>query len=273
MASIHHASRREFLTRSLAAASVLALNPWRVAAWADPPQLAARIQEVPESHALLPALKMAHESLLALKDVKDYTCAFVKRERFARKLIDTQMELKVREEPFSVYVKFVKPHTGREVVYQKGQNNDMLQAHDVGFAGLAGTLSLDPTGSYAMDENRHPVTMIGMRIMAITVMEQWLNEIQKKGAVVKTLPETKIGEFNCRGVESSYAAPQKDLLFHISRLYVDSATGYPIRVQQYDFPARREEAPLAEEYTYSQIKINQKLADVDFSVKNPKYGF
>lgn len=274
MASLR-SNRRVFLTRSVAALSALGAGSlWTRLLLADPVQLAARLDEVPDSHPLLPALRLAHESILALKDVKDYTCAFTKRERFGRKLVDTQMELKLREEPFSVYLKFVKPHAGREVVYQQGANNNFLQAHDTGLAGLAGTISLDPTGSYAMDENRHPVTLIGMKLLAVTMMEQWLGEISKRGAVVKALPESKVGEFTCKGMEASYAAPQTGLLFHISRLQVDVKTGYPVRAQQFDFPARREtEAPLAEEYLYSQIRINQNLADLDFSVKNPKYGF
>jgi outer membrane lipoprotein-sorting protein len=241
---------------------------------ADQTQLAARIQEAPSSSPLQPALKLASQSLEALADVRDYKATFTKRELVGRKTMDTRMELKLREEPFSVYLKFLQPHAGREVIYVAGKNSDQLQVHDVGFASLAGTLSLDPTGSMAMDENRHPLTSIGMRNMATKLIEEWLSVLEIPGMSVNFFPNAHIGQLACKAVEVSLPKNRASAEFQLTRLYVDAEKGYPIRLQAYDFPSKRETAsPLVEDYLYSDLVINPGLTDEDFSTANPKYNY
>ena len=47
-------------------------------------------------------------------------------------------------------------------------------AHDVGIAKfLAGTMHLDPRGSMAMEDNRHPVTEAGIGALIETVAKRW----------------------------------------------------------------------------------------------------
>jgi hypothetical protein len=242
--------------------------------FADRTQLAARIEETPAEHPLLPALQMASESLKALDSVKDYTATFHKQELVGRKVVSAKMELKVREEPFSVYLKFVNPSAGREVIYINGANNGNLLVHETGLAGLAGTMALDPKGKLAMDENRYPVTLIGMRTMAATVIEQWLNEARLSGVTVNFYPNAKIGPVSCKAVETSYRAPVEGVKYQLTRMYVDSTSGLPIRVQQYGFPTRANmQAPLIEDYMYTDLRTNIGLGDIDFDTRNPRYGF
>ena len=98
------------------------------------------------AHPLDKALKMARESLAHIeRDVADYTCTLVKRERVSGELLDHEfMTCKVRHEraadgrsvPFSVYLAFRKPDhmRGREVVYVDGENAGKLIAHQAGQA-------------------------------------------------------------------------------------------------------------------------------------------
>src|SRR5260370_35251192 len=83
------------------------------------------------------------------------------------------MVLKFRREPFSVYLKYVEPHAGREVIYVEGRNKGKLQVHEPsGLASVIGTISLAPTGNEAMKENRYPVTLLGMeKMLAITITD------------------------------------------------------------------------------------------------------
>ena len=74
-------------------------------------------------------------------------------------------KMKVRHEPFSVYMHFDEPHAGREVIFVEGRNNNNLLVHEAGFASLIGTLELEPTGSQAMAENRYPITKAGIQKM------------------------------------------------------------------------------------------------------------
>jgi hypothetical protein len=237
-------------------------------------QLATRIQEAPRSSPLLPALKMASQSLDVLAGIRDYKATFTKRELVGRKTIDTRMELKLREDPFSVYLKFVQPHAGREVIYVAGKNDDNLLVHDVGFASLVGTLSLDPTGSMAMEENRHSLTSIGMRNMVTKLVEQWLSDLDVAGLAVNFFPNAHIGQLACKAVEVSLPKNRVSSEFQLTRLYVDAEKGYPIRLQAYDFPSKRETvSPLLEDYFYSDLVVNPGLTDDDFSTTNPKYNF
>jgi len=269
-------TRRSFLTNSIA--SIAAAGTGVIVGrqlFADPTQIASKIAEAPESHPLLPALKMGSECLKALEEIKDYQAVFVKQELNGRKLTKSTMDLKLRNDPFSVYLKFQAPHKGREVLYLKGKNKNMLRVHDVGFAAsLVGTLSIDPNGSMAMDGNRHPVTEIGLHNMTTQIVEHWLTETKMTDMSVNFFPKARIGQKSCQAIEAKHSNPASGAEYHTLRLYVDSETKLPIRVQKYAFPARKQgQAVLIEDYYYSQLKTNVGLSDTDFSEKNRHYNF
>ena len=242
--------------------------------FADPAQLAAKVKDTPESHPLVPALQMGTKALEALESTDDYTAEFTKREMIGKKLVDAKMELKVREKPFSVYLKILKPVAGREAVYVEGENDGRMKAHDVGFAGLAGTLTLDVDGALAMTDNRYPITMAGLRTMAAKVLEQWLSEVKHDDIDVNYFPNARIGKVSCKAIETVHAVQHKGVKFAMTRLYVEAERGIPIRVQQYDFAEKANDKPvLVEDYLYSNIKLNVGLTDDDFSTANSDYNF
>lgn len=225
-------------------------------------------------NALAPALKLARSSQAALAKVKDYEATFNKRERIGKQVLVQTTTIKLRERPFSVYMRFVKPHAGREVVYRDGQNEGKLLAHDTGLKSIIGTISLSPTSSLVMDDNRYPITMIGMSNMLGKVIDQWQAESKYKGVSVKYYPNAKLGDRVCQVIETSHSRQRSGQQFQMTRLYLEKKTNLPIRVEQFGFPKRNgEDAPLLEEYTYSNIKTNIGLTDKDFDTKNPKYGF
>jgi len=275
MSMLESLNRRVFLTNSLAACSAIgtgALVSGNL--FADRTRLASQITESDTNDALTPALKLASESLAALDKLEDYSATFIKSELLGRKLNNSRMELKLREEPFSVYLKFLQPSTGREVIYVQGENKDQLQVHDVGFASLAGTLSLDPKGSLAMDGNRYPVSQIGMRNMLIKLVDTWVAERQFSGMTVNLFPNARIGDLSCKAVEVSHQTHHAKARFQLTRLFFDADKNWPVRVQAYNFPGKRDkESPLAEDYMYADVKPNNGFQKIDFSIKNPKYQF
>lgn len=225
-------------------------------------------------HPLAPALELAYKSHEALKDVHDYEAQFEKREMIGRRLQSARMTLKLRERPFSVYLLFHEPHQGREVIYVEGRNNGMLLAHETGLKSIAGTVTRAPDSADAMRDNRYPITMIGLRNMLQRVITQWEEEGEYGETEVKYYPQAKLGDLALRAIESSHPQPRKQFRFHKTRLYLDRDTLLPVRVEQYDFPKRKgDEPPLVEEYTYTQLKINIGLTDMDFDVRNPRYAF
>ncbi len=264
--------RREFL--ALAGAGALSL--WHRTARAEEVQMAALIDQAPQTHALIPALRAALPALDAARALKDYETSFTKIELIGRKTLTTRMQVKVRHAPFSVYVKYLDPHAGREAIYVAGQNKNQVVVHDTGLASLVGTLTLDPTGSTAMEDNRYPITKVGMQMMVETVMGIWLTQAKQNatGITVNNFPNSKIGEQTCQAIETVLAQPIGTDSFQTTRLYIDTVTKLPVRVQQYAFPTRRGQQPvLVEDYLYQNLKTNCTLADIDFDAKNPRYGY
>ncbi|MFP6766482.1 MAG: DUF1571 domain-containing protein [Planctomycetaceae bacterium] len=227
-----------------------------------------------QGHILAPALKMARDADNVLETITDYTGTFHKDVIVSKQRVRHQLEIKVREKPFSVYLKFVKPDAGREVIYVDGKNNGQLLTHGVGLEAIVGTLELDPTGSIAMQGSRYPVTVFGMRKMLRKVITQWQAELTTTDAVVKFYPNAKIGSLECRVVQSSHARRQSNVKFHMTRMYVAKQTGLPVRVEQFAFPVRTGAKPvMLEQYSYLNIRKSVGLKAIDFDTRNPAYDY
>jgi hypothetical protein len=266
-------SRRSFLVRGagcLAAGVAIPFAPRMASAEV---KLAARISEAGSSHVLMPAFKLAVAGLESLGKVKDYEALFVRKELVEGAVVTSQIAIKLRHEPFSVYLKFIEPNAGREVIYVEGKNDGKLLVHETGFASLAGTLSLDPKGSLAMNGNRYPITMIGLKLMTETVIEKWLAVKNEKDLKVNIYPNATVGDLSCKVAESVLAKPVEGMPQQTCRLYFEKATGYPVRLQSLAFPKNGEKAETVEDYFYSKLKANAGLTDKDFDVENPTYGF
>lgn len=235
----------------------------------------AAVNEVPTEHPLLPAINIAQKSLEAMQTINDYEATFVKQERVGGQLVKQSMQMRFRERPFSVYLHYGEELAGREILYVQGKNGNQLLAHEgSGLKSLIGTVSLAVTSAEAMQENRYPITMIGMRKMLETVLDQWQEETKYGEVSVKYYPQAKLGGRPCKVIESTHPQPRRQFKFHKTRLFLDRETELPVRVEQYGFPAMPgAKPPLEEEYTYSNIRTNTGLTDRDFSTANPRYSF
>jgi len=226
-------------------------------------------------HSLMPAIRLAQSSLTKLQAIDDYETTLLKRERVNGRLVEHTMHMKLREKPFSVYLKYGEPHVGREILYIDGQNAGKMWAREgSGLRALVGPVLLDPRGAEAMDDNRYPITMIGMRKLLETVIEQWKLESVYGEIDVKFYPNAKLRGRACKVVEASHPRRRRQFKFQKTRLYVDDETRLPIRVEQYGFPdIEGGDSPLDELYDYANLRTNAGLTDRDFDRKNPKYSF
>jgi len=230
--------------------------------------------QVPDNHPLKPLITIAEESLTALKPVKDYSAILYKTEVVQGKLYEQTLTLKLRHEPFSVYLKFETLHAGREVIYVEGQNKGKLLAHETGFRAIAGTLSYLPTAKEVLVDNRYPITQIGMQNLLEGVITQWKEEARYQEVKVEIYPGAKVGDVDCRMLEVIHPQPRDHFKFHKTRLYIDSKTNFPIRFEQYGWPEGSNAEPvLLEEYVYTNIATNLGLTDADFDKNNKAYQF
>ncbi|MFT5323648.1 MAG: hypothetical protein ACI8P0_001498 [Planctomycetaceae bacterium] len=266
-------NRRQAIGRLLAGGSIAAALPSRLLL-AEDERIATAIRIGGTSHPLAPGLRLAVESRRALDKVDDYSASFFKEELVGKKRVNHQLTLKIRETPFSAYLRYENPHKGREAIFVSGKNGDKMLAHGTGIEAIIGTLELDPNGDRALEESRYPIMNIGMRNLLELTIAQWNSELNVPDVKVRYFPNAKVTNVECRVFESSYDKKHKGVKFHMTRLYVDKKTAFPVRVEQFDFPTKTGAKPaILEQYTYLNVKANGDLKDVDFDVKNPSYDF
>lgn len=208
--------------------------------------------------------------------VKDYTCKFYKHERIDGRLVKPHiMHMKARAEPLSFYFKFEQPNAGREAIYVAGKNRGRVYAHDVGWGRvLAGTMNLDPRGSMAMEENRHPITEAGIGALIETIRQRWDVELHPGESKVTFHPTASVDGRSCLLVETIHPTRSDDYMFHKVKLFIDHEHGIPIRFEAFDWPKKAGQEPeLVEEYTYAKLRLNVGLQDHDFDPQNSLYSF
>ena len=235
-----------------------------------------------EEHPLMPALRWAHDMEKHIdKDIKDYTCTMVKRERIEGKLGEPEyIAAKIRHQPFSVYMCFLKPESkkGQEAIYVAGQNGGNLIGHGVGIAKIIGKVSIAPTSAMAMKDNRYPITEAGFKNLTKRLIEVGENDAKFGECEVNFYKNAKINDGNSSRVTTciqvTHPVPRQNFIFHMARIFIDDELNFPIRYEAYDWPAKTGGKPeLLEEYTYLNLKLNVGLTDADFDPNNPNYQF
>jgi hypothetical protein len=260
----------------LAASSVLAQNP--AGQPAQDNQWSPELGQL-TGHPLEPALDRAYKALKQIeREYKDYTCTLVKRERVDGKLTDYEyMFTKIRHEPFSVYMYFLKPEdmAGREVIYVSGENNGNLIAHEAkGIKALVGAVSLKPNAPMAMAGNRYPITEVGMMNLTRRLIEVGESDRKFGECDVQQVPNTKINGRSCTLIQVTHPVPRKNFRYHKALIYIDDELNIPVRFEAYDWPKQQGGPPvLLEEYTYVNVKFNTGLSNSDFDPRNPNYKF
>lgn len=228
-------------------------------------------------HPLAPAVRWAKEGLKKLETIGDYSCVLAKRERIDGDLGDHEfLFVKVRHEPFSVYTYFLKPSKvkGQEAIFVSGSNDDKILAHGVGIQAIIGTVSLKPDSKLAMTGNRYPMTEIGIKRLTARLIEVGEHDSQFGECEVTYTPKAVVNKRHCTCIRVIHPIPRDDFLFHKAQIFVDDEYNLPIRYEAYDWPEEEgDEAPLLEEYTYCDLKFDNGFDNLDFDIKNEKYGY
>lgn len=232
----------------------------------------------PNEHPLEPALRMAHAAIKNIQtNIQDYSAVMVKRERVNGKLTEQAfMYIKIRHKPFSVYIYFLGPRRlrGQEVIYVEGKNNGNLLGHGVGIRKIAGTVPLKPTGALAMVGQRYPITEIGILNLTQRLIEVANNDKNFGECEVKFYRDAKINDRLVTCIQVLHPVKRANFRFHKALVYVDDELNVPVRYEAYEWPkVPGGPPPLIEEYTYTDIKINNGFTDEDFDEYNPQYHF
>lgn len=227
-----------------------------------------------KEHPLTPAIRFTEKCLDRVEALPSYEATFYKREIIGRSVVNQKMKLKIRHAPFSVYLYFQEPSAGREVLYVEGKNNGKLIAHEAGLLSLAGSMELLPTDPMAMKESRYPITEAGIAKAVRQLLTEWKRETKFGETNVTYYKDAKLGNMKCRVIESSHPQPRKQFTYHKVQLWINDADGIPVRIRKYGFPARTgQQAPIIEDYTFTDIKTSIRLTDADFDRNNRNYSF
>ena len=110
------------------------------------------------------------------------------------------MSAKIRRQPFSVYLKFLKPDDvrGREVIYVAGANGGKLLVRDgSGWTRSLGMLELNPTGPLVMRDQRYPISDLGLTHLTQRLLEIGGQDRRCGNLEVKYFEDAKVNGRTC----------------------------------------------------------------------------
>ena len=231
--------------------------------------------------ALLMQVLMLEKAEAVLSALPGYTTTFSKQEVVGDELTDEQvMEVKIRHEPFSVYMKWTTGHKGRQVLYVDGEHKGRMLVKLGGWKKRLPALKLDPSGSMAMKESRYPITKAGLLELVRESLAIRRGEMAKLQGVRCQLIENH--EFDgrpCYAFIVEYADRSASDRYRKSEMLFDRELGVPVVVRNFSWPAEgaegdaTDESTLVEFYTYRNIKFQREVAGGDFDRANKAYRF
>ncbi len=212
--------------------------------------------------------KRLQETEEALAKVDNYTAVFHRLERVNGKLVPEETTFLKFKRPFKVYMRWIDPSKGKETLYVEGANNNKIRAHDAGFAKLI-TVNLDPTGSLAMENSRHPITEAGLANLVKLIDSNLRRGLRAGELTSKDRGEQTIYGRKTRELEGILPKdPSKGYYCYRCIVNLDVETKMPIRTRIFDWDDQ-----LVECYGYENLNLNPGLSDKDFDPKNPEYHF
>ncbi len=227
-------------------------------------------------HPLIRVLDFAEEQHALIKrDVRDYECVIVKRERIdgimqAHQFMQAKVRTASKDAPFAVYIRFLKPRdvAGREVQYIAGENDGkMLVRRRRG--GI--TLRFDLDNPLVMEQSTIPITDLNFEKMLFDCVARLQADIKAdpegKNSKVEIFREATINKRKVTALKIIHAEKTDGLEFNQAIIYVDNQWKIPTRLEIYDWPEQPDGKPiLIGEFTFLELKINPNFPDSTFRV-------
>jgi outer membrane lipoprotein-sorting protein len=231
------------------------------------------LQQRPGEHPLAPVLRVAKAGLAEIDaKIQDYSCIVTKEEAINGVLGESQtMFVRVRHQPYSVYMYFLQPFKGREVLYVDGKYNGKLVAMSDGLLRSMGRVKLNIHGDMAMKGQKYPITKFGIRTLTAELIQVAEQDVKFGECSVNVRHNAAIDKRPCTRIEVIHPTPRKNFRFHIARIYIDNELRIPVRYGSWMWPRQPgEKPPLEEQYTYRRIKLNNGYDDSTFDEDNPE---
>ena len=233
------------------------------------------LTQLSDEHPLMPALRMAKQSMQTIDTrIHDYNAILIKQERVDGTLMPKEVAyVKVRHQPFSVYMYFLGENKGRECLYNSTTSDDpgKLIARDCGFKKRLGKFTLDPEAPLAMRGQKYPIMKLGLRELTNELITVASKDIQFQECEVRHGQGTMEGRA-ITWLEVVHPTKRSNFRFYKAQVFIDNELQVPVRYNAYTWPKEPGGEPeLEESYTYHKLKINNGYTDTDFDQDNPKY--
>ncbi|MGC8641496.1 MAG: DUF1571 domain-containing protein [Isosphaeraceae bacterium] len=238
-----------------------------------PPWPENRLEGRPAKELLLQMLRAVDR---VIRESPCCTMTFHKQERIGGKLLPEQTYfMKVRHDPFAIYMRCLKPVTGRELIYAEGHYDNQVIGHPPGIARLlVPRLKVPPNSPLIMAESRHPINEAGLANMIRKMIHYREMDLADPDSIT-ILDRIKDAD-RLLWFRSTHVHP----VFHPDRplgeteVLYDPQTRFPLRFTGYDRPAPgQKEKKLGERYAYDDLVLGAKLSAQDFDPANPRYEF
>jgi hypothetical protein len=290
--------RRKWLSVALAIPALVALASWWLTAPLEdekaPPALSTaipalaptasttadrpawpggRVEGIEAKKTLFAVLEDAARRIDA---ASGYTATFKKQERIDGRLLPEQsMAMKVRQRPFAIYLKFLAPKAGKEVLYAEGYRKNKVLAHNGDWTRrLVPRLEVAPDSATALADNRHPITEAGLSNLAHKLVAFRKLDLDDREAV--TILDRTTGPDGRPLLRSVHLHEHPNPSRPFARIEVlyDPETHFPVQISSYDWPRPGEAGePLVERYAYEGLVLDPPLTALDFDPANPAYEF
>jgi hypothetical protein len=214
-------------------------------------------------------LRLIEAARKSYQNVRDYSCLLVSQERIKGKLLpENLIEMKFREKPFSVYMRWAGPKqwAGQEVAYVAGKNKGMMRVHTVGIAGAVGFVSIDPKDKRVTEHSRHIITEAGIGNLIERIRRSWEEERRLNYKIKVEIAEYEYNKRRCIRVQTSHLERVDKAYCYRSVVYFDKQHKLPIRAEVYDWPRTGGPAggELLESFSYADLRFNLNLPDSTF---------
>lgn len=241
--------------------------------WPDGPLEGDSAKEI-----LLSTLRAAESRL---EQVSGYTALFIRQELLKGKLgPQYRQQMKLRHQPFAIYLNFLEPEAGKEVIYVEGHFDGNVIAHPGGTLGrfLAPRLGVKPESRIALADNRHPITDAGLLNLTRKLVRYRELDLHDD------LAQTSLSRITSPEGKELLRSVHRHTKFHPERpfawvdVWYDPETYIPVRIESHDWPGQEgpysdAECPLAELYEYRDLVLDAELNAKDFDPSNPDYRF
>ena len=204
----------------------------------------------------------------SISKIQNYSGMLVKREYVDGKDTGYQyIEFKFRENPKSIYMKFLKPSSlkDREILYVEGKDVVVKRG---GKFNPRMTVTLAANSPLLTNENRYTLNDIGVKVLSERIIQKLKVEAVLPGATIKYFDSAKLDGRPVTLYRLSLSPETKEEANYTAEIAVDKELNIPIY-----YKAVNTDRKVIEEYLFRNIKLNVDLSDKDFEENNEQYGF